>query len=502
MVKSQYHIGNITILLPIWYFRRISVFCFLYYNIHNLYEGVKAIKNQEVKPNIVLIVTDQMRSDCLGAAGNPVIETPYLDTLAVQGAMFNNAYTAVPSCIAARAALMTGLSQKSHGRLGYQDRVTWDYRHYLAGELALAGYHTHCVGKMHVHPSRSLCGFHDIQLHDGYLHNYRSMGVAAGENQFICDDYINWLREHKGANADIIDTGPECNSRVARPWIYEEHLHPTNWVVTRSIDFLRRKDPSKPFFLTMSFVRPHSPIDPPKYYFDMYQNEDVPMPLMGDWADRDDFERDGMLYNCMRGIARDKDIKKARAAYYGCITHIDHQIGRFLQALFDHDAQENTVIIFTSDHGDLLGDHNLYRKSLPYRGSASIPLIISDRGDITGMKKNASIIQVVELRDIMPTILDIADAAVPDAVEGKSMLPLLKGEQCAWREYIHGEHALGNMSNHYIACEKDKYIWFPVTGLEQYFNLEKDPDELKNLIGDENCQSRIEYLKNALTQEL
>ena len=455
-----------------------------------------------MKPNIVLIVVDQMRSDCMGIVGNPIIETPYLDTLASQGGLFTSAYSAVPTCIAARAALMTGLSQKTHGRVGYQDRVPWDYQHYMAGELANAGYHTQCVGKMHVHPSRLLCGYHNVVLHDGYLHSYRSMGATAGENQFICDDYLTWLRDKKGINADIIDTGLECNSRVARPWLYEEQLHPTNWAVSESIDFLRRKDPTKPFFLTMSLVRPHSPLDPPQYYFDMYQDQDVPMPLMGDWAEKDDTTGEGLRYNCRSGIVPEKDIKKARAAYYGCITHIDHQIGRFLQALHDHDALDNTVILFTSDHGDLLGDHNLYRKSLPYKGSAAIPLVVHDSGNSLGIRQGAQINQVVELRDIMPTLLDIAGADIPVTVEGQSLLPLLRGQSHPWREYLHGEHICDDLSNHWIATENDKYVWFSRTGREQYFDLDSDPDELHNLAGQESRSKRIAYLRSLLAHEL
>ena len=454
------------------------------------------------KPNVVLIVTDQMRSDCLGIAGNPVIETPHLDTMAGKGVMFTNACSAVPSCIPARAALLTGLSQRTHGRVGYQDRVKWNYDHYLSAELANAGYHTQCVGKMHVHPSRSLCGFHNVTLHDGYLHSYRGSGVAAGENQFICDDYMTWLREHRGIHADTIDTGLDCNSWVSRPWIYEEHLHPTNWVVDQSIEFLRRKDPSKPFFLMMSFVRPHSPLDPPQYYFDMYKNKNLPEPFMGDWADTEDREHEGIIYNTLRGKVDTKQVKKARAAYYGCITHIDHQIGRFLQSVFDHDALHNTVFIFTSDHGDLLGDHNLFRKALPYRGSISIPFFVYDPGNMLGMKTGTQLNQLAELRDIMPTILDITGTKIPAGVEGKSIAPLLRGVGPPWREYIHGEHTMQDHSNQFITTGKDKYIWFCRSGKEQYFDLENDPEELKDLINDTGKKQRIDYLRQLLIKEL
>lgn len=129
------------------------------------------------KPNILLIMTDQLRGDCLGYAGHPEVKTPYLDTLASRGVSFENTYSACPSCIAARAALHTGMSQEHHRRVGYQDGIPWDYPHTLAGELSKSGYYTQCVGKMHVHPLRSYLGFHHVELHDGYLHSARYTDV-------------------------------------------------------------------------------------------------------------------------------------------------------------------------------------------------------------------------------------------------------------------------------------------------------------------------------------
>ncbi len=454
------------------------------------------------KPNILLITVDQMRGDCLGVLGHPVVETPHLDTMAHQGVTFTNAYSAVPSCIAARAAIMTGLSQRSHGRVGYQDRVKWNYNHYLAGELAQAGYHTQCVGKMHVYPSRSLCGFHNVVLHDGYLHTNRNKKTTASESWFHTDDYLPWLQEKLGFRGDIIDTGLDCNSWVARPWIYPEYTHPTNWVVDQSIDFLRRRDPDKPFFLMMSFVRPHSPLDPPQYYYDMYIDADIPAPRMGDWADSEDGDGNGLVYNGIQGRLTDRALRRARAAYYGSITHIDHQLGRFLQAMHDENVLNNTVILFVSDHGDMMGDHNFLRKSLPYKGSANVPLILYDPANHLGLRNGSVIDSVVELRDIMPTILEIANVHVPQEVEGQSLLPLAKGKDTPWREYLHGEHQYGYLSNHYIVTRQDIYIWFSQSGTEQYFNLEEDPWELHNAIRDIKYKERIESLRETLIREL
>jgi arylsulfatase A-like enzyme len=434
---------------------------------------------------------------------HPIVETPHLDMLKKQGVFFDKAYSAVPSCIAARASLMTGLSQKNHGRVGYQDGVPWEYKHTVASELKNADYHTHCVGKMHVYPIRKRLGFDDVKLHDGYLHHCRVGSIPYNQSFFNCDDYLPWLREQVNSIADIIDTGLDCNSSVARPWPYPEYTHPTNWVVTQAIDFLKRKDPTCPFFLKTSFVRPHSPLDPPQTYYDMYINEDIPLPPIGDWAKQDDKVQNGLNINCIEGKIKPKALKRALAAYYGCITHIDHQIGRLLQALFDSGDLHNTVILFVSDHGELLGDHNLFRKVFPYEGSSGIPFILSDPGDVLGIEKNQVRHDLVELRDLMPTILDIADVTIPDSIDGKSVLKLIKDEEsCKWRNYIHGEHSFGGYSNQYIVTKKDKYIWYSQSGREQYFDLINDPNELENKINTKEYQSRINKLRKILINEL
>ena len=126
------------------------------------------------RPNIILLMADQMRGDCLGIAGHPDVKTPFLDALAAEGVRYENAYSACPTCVPARATLYTGMSQKHTGRVGYEDLVPWDYPHTLAGELSKAGYYTQCVGKMHVHPLRNNLGFHDVRLHDGYLHAWET----------------------------------------------------------------------------------------------------------------------------------------------------------------------------------------------------------------------------------------------------------------------------------------------------------------------------------------
>jgi arylsulfatase A-like enzyme len=162
------------------------------------------------KPNIVLILTDQMRKDCIGFLNEHPVETPYLDMMKKNGFFFSNAYAAVPSCIASRAAIMTGLSQKTHGFTGFDNSVKWEYPVTMAGTFADAGYHTQLVGKMHALPERNLVGYHNVMLHDGYLHITSKYGRKASETFTAVDDYLLWLKRELGVDKTMIDNGLEC----------------------------------------------------------------------------------------------------------------------------------------------------------------------------------------------------------------------------------------------------------------------------------------------------
>jgi arylsulfatase A-like enzyme len=451
----------------------------------------------EAPSNVVLICVDQWRGDCLGIDGHPVVQTPYLDLLASGGVRFNHAYSATPSCIAARAALLTGLSQKNHGRVGYRDGVPWNYATTLGGEFSRHGYQTQAVGKMHVHPARSLMGFHHVDLHDGYMH----FGRGRHQDLERVDDYLPWLRQRAGHDADYFYHGVDCNSYVTQPWTLDERLHPTNYVTTQSADFLRRRDTTKPFFLFMSYHRPHPPLDPPVWAFEQYAHREMPQPPVGDWA--------GMMEpfhnpHNPRQTPKRMDphaLQRARAGYYGHLSHIDHQINRFLEILKEYEPTGRTWVCFVSDHGDLLGDHHLFAKALPYEGAARVPLILSGPRD-SGLKAGAAVDSVVELRDILPTLLDCAGLAAPQGIDGRSMLPLARGETTPWRDYLHGEHTNFLGAGHYITDGRHKYIWFSDPGREQLFDLSDDPQELRDLSGSADHRAVLERLRAHLIHEL
>lgn len=427
------------------------------------------------KPNVLLIMTDQQRWDTLGCYGNKTIETPNLDWLASMGTVFTAAYTASPSCIPARASLLTGMDPWNTGILGMgrgQGPMGINFRHTLPGELANAGYHTQGVGKMHFHPQRSLNGFHNTVLDES--------GRVADPG--FESDYKRWFEQYKTGDYDIVDHGIDWNSWLARPFHAPEFLHPSNWTVNESIKFLKERDPSKPFFLKTSFTRPHSPYDPPLYYFDLYAKKRLPEPSVGDWATVHDVPADAARPDAWRGVRSREEIMRARAAYYGSISHIDHQIGRLLMFMQKNGLLNNTLVVFTSDHGDMLGDHHLWRKTYAYEGSAHIPLIV--RLPTSWGSSVPAVDRPVCLQDIMPTLLEVAGERIPDTVDGRSLVGLMRGGSAGWRDYVHGEHSTcysEEQEMQYLTDGKIKYIWLPRLGVEQLFDLSADPYECETL---------------------
>lgn len=454
------------------------------------------------KPNIILLMCDQYRGDCLSFLNHPDVKTPYLDTLASDGVCFTNAYSACPSCIPARAALFTGKTPANTGRVGYEDGVDWNYEHMMAQELSNHGYQTTCIGKMHVHPPRLSCGFDIVKLHDGYIGHYRKANLPYWMHQNVSDDYMRDKKDRLGADFDVNGSGVENNSWISHPWIYEEKDHPTNWVVDESIRFLETRDRTKPFFLMASFVRPHPPFDAPATYYDLYKNKSLRDSATSDWMKPELTQRDGKIMDSIHGCSDETLRHEAMAGYYACITHIDHQIGRFITALENDETYSDSIIIFTSDHGEMLFDHGLFRKVLPYEGSTNIPYLVHVGKNIRKLHPHISE-SVVELRDILPTLLDIADLPIPEGVDGISLKDELYEEQPIQREYLHGEHSgIPEQSNQWIVTPTDKYIWFTQTNVEQYFDLEHDPRETHNLIEDPQYQNRISILRQHLINEL
>ncbi|HKJ28132.1 MAG TPA: arylsulfatase [Anaerolineales bacterium] len=450
------------------------------------------------RPNVLLIMVDQWRGDCLSIDDHPVVHTPYLDTLALQGARFDRAYTATPTCIPARAALYTGTKQTTHGRVGYLDGVPWDYPVTMAGEFTRHGYQTQAIGKMHVYPERSQIGFQNVILHDGFINHPR----AYHHNYDLIDDYIPWLRERYRADTDFFGHGVHCNSIVARPWDKPEDLHPTNFIAEQAVGFIKKRDTRKPFFLYLSFHRPHPPYDPPEWAFDEYMDMDMPDVPVGNWTKHWEAYANPKSHDCPVGELPAYLHKRARAGYYGHMSHIDQQINRVVWTLKEYGLLDNTYICFVSDHGEMMGDHNMFRKGFPYEGSARVPLIlVGPKGSEIAANQQHS--PVIELRDIMPTLLDCAGLPIPESVEGRSFLPYAEGGEAQdWREYLHGEHILWGQSIQWLTDGHEKYVWMSSSGVEQLFNLDDDPDELNDLVLTGDGGERITLWRSRMIAEL
>lgn len=441
------------------------------------------------RPNILLILADQMRGDALSITGHPVVETPNLDALARRGTVFTAAYSSCPSCIAARASIFTGLTPSTHGRLGYRDKVPWRYDNMLPDVLGRAGYQTYCIGKTHFYPQRMHGGFQGLESYEG----------AQNLDGNYVNDYWEWLAERTGGRLQEFDHGVDSNSWVARPSHLPEELHNNTWVVTRAIEFLRRQDRTRPFFLNLSFHRPHPPIDPPAAFFDMYRDKPLPPVPVGDWAAGHAVPPANV--NCWQAQLPQATLDRCRRGYYAQIAHIDNQIGRLMMSMRTHHIGP-TWIIFTSDHGEMLGDHNLFRKVYAYEGSARVPFIIAPPRHGAESPCDAPIV----LEDVYPTCLEIAGLPIAESVEGRSAVRFaLKDGQAIRREFVHGEHAAcyhESLGVQFLTDGKEKYVWYTLSGREQLFDLRNDPQELRDLAPVASSHDRLELWRNRLIARL
>ncbi len=438
----------------------------------------------ETRPNLILILTDHWRGDSLGRLGHPVAETPHLDSISTQGLTFTNAFTPCASCIAARRSLMTGMKPDSHGMLGYLDGQPWPYRHTLAGELARAGYQTVNVGKTHFHPQRLRLGFEEL---------------------IIPADYDEWIDSETGLVRGRFAHGVHGNSWMARPNHLPEIHQEETWLTNQAMDRVNKRDPERPFFMCLSFNGPHPPWCPPEYFFDLFMNKQIPQPIAGEWARHYAKRASYPLYvNAWCGRISPELNHRARAGYFAYLAYIDAQIGRFVEFLQRSSLLHNTMIVFTSDHGEMLGDHNLWRKVSACDSSARIPFIVRPpHGGTT--RANMEAISMVGLEDIMPTFLDAAGVDIPKTVEGHSLMPLLKDERAEWRSYYHHEHAPCYASDYAYQCltSKDwKYVWNPINGAELLFDRRNDPQELYDLAPVSEYADVLEQWRSDLALEL
>lgn len=437
----------------------------------------------QARPNIVLITTDQQRFDTVGPCAPPFMRTPHLDVLARQGVTFSRAYADCPICVPSRLSIMNGQYAHTHGMRG--NGSSSDYLHEattLPSLLARAGYQTAAIGKMHFTPERARHGFDEMLIPTDY---YRAMARSGNPLQPM----------HHGLGQNELYPGMAT---------VPEAMTLTSWIAEQSVEYIReRRDPTKPFFLWCSFSKPHPPLDPPEPYYSMYRNCDIPEPVVGDWAgdERCPYPFRAFRQSWSLDLITPEVIREARAAYYGLITQIDYNIGRVLAALQDRDLLRDALIVFTSDHGELLGDHRSGGKIFFHEPSAHVPFILrppqSEASDCVGTTCEA----LVSLADVLPTLVTAGGGEVPAGVDGVDLSQVARGA-AQTREYMvattYGEPPM----NLAVTDGTWKYIYYPQGGSEQLFDLASDPRELHDLANDTSAEAHKQRLREALVGEL
>ncbi|MEM7624171.1 MAG: sulfatase-like hydrolase/transferase [Planctomycetota bacterium] len=390
--------------------------------------------------NILLVVTDQQRFDTIAALGNKIIRTPALDALAEQGAAFTHAYTPSPVCVAARSALLTGLPPHVTGCVDNMPMSRPGVS--LMQRLRLQGYQTHGVGKMHFPAERP----------DTYEFDTRD--VSEEEVVPALDDYAKYLAEQGFGHVSSPHGMRSEMYYVPQPSQLPARHHHNAWTVDRSIDFLERRDRSRPFFLMTSFIKPHPPFESPTPWNTLYRGPEMPRPRKPAWA------RDTWTYwNRVQNRYKQHDpgpharLERTRAAaYYGCISHLDFELGRLLDTL--NQLAQNTVVIFTSDHGELLGDFGCVGKRSMHDASCRVPMIVRWPD---GRHAGARIGIPTTLLDIVPTCLASAGVESPQVhAEGSDLSEI--AERGDPRRVVYSQFQRGRYALYMAATRHEKFV--------------------------------------------
>jgi choline-sulfatase len=440
-----------------------------------------------MKPNVLVIFADQMRGDTMGCAGNPVVQTPNLDRLAQDGVRFSNACTPDPICVPARATFTTGnyphrcTGNKNNGGRIRDDQIK------IAELFSGHGYVSYASGKLHYVPysppgeARLVHGFDRVALHESgrIIKLFNPEGDQEG-----LEDYHDYLRD-VGWDGYARAHGVGNNDIHPAPSPVPAEHYCDAWVCTQAIDFLREhheQQAGKPFFMFMSFPKPHAPYDPPRPYDSMYDPRDVPVPYKE--------AESGPLRTPTKHAEKithgwdlwsPQTYQVARAHYYGQVTFQDAQIGRMLDYLEEQGALDNTIVVYTADHGDLMGDFGFFAKSCFYQGSVHIPFIVHWP---RALRRGVVSDRLVGLQDLLPTLASLAGISLPDAVDGMDLSGYLQGDDDAPERDVFVAYCQGSPRQLYMVRDKRwKYLYSEMGGLEELYDLQDDPDELLNIAG-------------------
>ncbi|MHC4564328.1 MAG: sulfatase family protein [Planctomycetota bacterium] len=422
------------------------------------------------RPNILWICTDQQRYDTIHALGNPHIRTPNLDRLVAQGMAFTHAHCQSPICTPSRASFLTGMYPSTvHACINGNDH--WDEAAPLITKtLADAGYDCALAGKFHLSSAMA----HEPELRpkdDGYRRFWYShaphQGIGKG------NQYTDWLT---GIGQDYKKLKKKYGYIPAK-W------HQTTWCADRAIEFMKEKR-SGPWLCSVNIYDPHGPFDPPQEYVDRFDIDSLPEPLFRESDLAAQQRLAGIMFQSKVKRPAYPDAKLTLAKYWAQIELIDENVGRMLEVLEETGQREDTVVIFTSDHGEMAGDHGLNKKGCRfYEGLVRVPLIFSQPGRFKeGLRSDA----LVELLDIPPTLLELAGLRVPDTMHGKSLLPILTGladpghhrdfVRCEYYEVLEGPRSYATM----LRTRRYKMVIYHGHEPGELFDLTKDPHEFDN----------------------
>ncbi|MGI6705525.1 MAG: sulfatase-like hydrolase/transferase [Clostridia bacterium] len=438
----------------------------------------------KTRPNILLILADQQRYDCIGYSGQYPVKTPNIDRLASEGMWFENAFSPIPVCCPARQSMLHGRRAETFGAL-------WNYNNGLpvasldpeaytwVKDLQNNGYRTGHVGKWSIHPTYKpdRYGFDD-HVGDSDYNAFRKA-------KYPDVQYVNGYFGEK-------DPIPLEDAR-------------THWLAKQAIELIEKyEEEGVPWLMSIDFPEPHLPCRPAGKFAEMYKPEEIPP--WGSFADTFEgkpYIQKQQLYSWKIENFSWEDWAPIVARYYGVVSQVDDAIGRITDALEKMNVMDDTIIIFTSDHGDMCGGHRMIDKHyVLYEDNVKVPLLIRwPKGVRSGRCSDL----ICHSLDLPPTILDLLDLPLHDFLQGRSMRPFLEGKQVDdWRTEVvstYNGQQFGLYTQRMIRNRKWKYIW-NTTDVDELYNLEEDPHELHNLIYDESLKDLVQELRRKLYEQL
>jgi arylsulfatase A-like enzyme len=432
-----------------------------------------AILTRPRRPNIIMLVGDDHRHDVINAMGDRAVQTPCLDRLVAGGTAFTQAHDMGGNfdavCVPTRGCLMTGcnvyraLADQSGGVIA-PDRVT------LGQHLRGAGYETHLVGKWH----------NDLPS----LTRSFSSGEAIFRRGLNTDQYE--MRVHH-----YDPTGIYGNNTA-----YHARKFSTDFLCDNAVDFLHKKKGDDPFFLYTAFTAPHDPRTPPKAFADLYQAEDIPLPP--NFAAQHSFDNGELKVRDEQTAPLPRTPERTRqeiAAYYGMISSLDAAVGRIRAAVEASGQADNTIIVYTADHGLALGQHGLMGKQNLYDHSVRVPLILHGPGITAGQRHDA----LLYSWDLFPTLCDLAGVAAPTDLDARSLLPVMRSERTTHRTHI---QALYRDYQRMVKDDRWKLIEYAVGNDRhtQLFDLKNDPWEQRNLAASPEAAAQLAGLRQRLQE--